>query len=363
MIDFVSNIPTDIAREIIADYESRTGKTLQPAQAERILIDCFAYRESLLRGQINSAANQNLVEFSSAPVLDFLGALVGVNRIGAVPARTTLRFVLTAGHSGVTIPAGTRVTTTDGLVVFETEDAVTVGAGATPVDVPAVCQTDGTAGNDYTEATITTILDPQAFIVSASNITVTAGGSNPETDQQLRERIKLAPASFSVAGPRAAYVYFAKTASPLIIDVAVTSPNPGVVNIYPLIDSTEPTPTEILDLVEAVVNDDRVRPLTDTVNVIAPTKANYVLQVEIVLFTNAHPDTQARVTAALNAFVTAKRQTMGQDVVRSQIIAAAQLPGVYSVNVVTPSADVVVTANEFPVSTYVAVTVLGTTNG
>lgn len=363
MIDFVTNNPSQIAAEIIADYETRTGKTLEPAQAERLLIDAFAYRESLLRGQINYAANQNLVDFSAAPALDYLGQLVGVTRLGAVPAEATLRFTLTAGHSGVTIPAGTRVASSDGQVVFATVADKVVTAAITTADVDAVCEVDGAAGNGYLPGTLTNILDPLSFVGEATNPTVTAGGADAETDEQLRERIKLAPASFSVAGPRQAYEFFAKSASALIIDVAVTSPQPGKVEVYPLINSTDPTPTEILELVDAVVNDEKVRPLTDTVEVLAPIKVDYEIEVEIVAYTDAQASVRDEVEASLNAFATAKRQSLGQDVVLSQIIAAAQLPGVYSVNVNLPAANVVIASNEFPVASAVSVILTGTNNG
>ncbi|MGK3446175.1 baseplate protein, partial [Escherichia coli] len=38
-----------ITAEMIAKYEADTGKTLYPAQAERLLIDLWAYREMLVR--------------------------------------------------------------------------------------------------------------------------------------------------------------------------------------------------------------------------------------------------------------------------------------------------------------------------
>lgn len=44
-----------ILREAIADYERRTGKVLQPAHIERLLIHVYAFRESLARQGINEA--------------------------------------------------------------------------------------------------------------------------------------------------------------------------------------------------------------------------------------------------------------------------------------------------------------------
>ncbi len=79
--DVLPNDPQAITAEIVAAYEAATGKTLYPAQVERLLIDLIAYRETLLRAAINDAARQNLVRFARAPMLDYLGELVGVRRL------------------------------------------------------------------------------------------------------------------------------------------------------------------------------------------------------------------------------------------------------------------------------------------
>ncbi|MCV4640052.1 baseplate J/gp47 family protein, partial [Escherichia coli] len=78
--------------EMIAKYEADTGKTLYPAQAERLLIDLWAYREMLVRVAVQEAAKQNLVAFAREPMIDYLGELVGVYRLAAQPATTTLQF-------------------------------------------------------------------------------------------------------------------------------------------------------------------------------------------------------------------------------------------------------------------------------
>lgn len=77
--NFIDRDPAQITSEMIAQYEDASGKKLYPAQAERLLIDLFAYRENLVRIAIQEAAKQNLVAYSRAPMLDYLGELVGVH--------------------------------------------------------------------------------------------------------------------------------------------------------------------------------------------------------------------------------------------------------------------------------------------
>lgn len=115
--DFIDRDPAQITSEMIAQYEEASGKKLYPAQAERLLIDLFAYRENLVRIAIQEAAKQNLVAYSRAPMLDYLGELVGVHRLPAQAAKTTLQFSVTqAAKSNLVIPQGTRASASDSVM-------------------------------------------------------------------------------------------------------------------------------------------------------------------------------------------------------------------------------------------------------
>lgn len=371
---FVDNDVATLVAEIVQQYTDLTGRTVYPAQVERLIMNAMAYRESLVRSAIQSAAEQNLVAFSDAPVLDYLGELVGVKRIAALPATCTLRFTLASNPSGVTVPAGTRVRSVDGRATFTTDDELNINAGVLTGDITASCDTDGEVGNGYTAGQITSILDPLGFIATATNLQTTAGGAETETDDNLRERIRLAPASFSNAGSRGAYQYWAKTANPNIIDVAVLGPNddpsvqPGEVHIYPLMKDGSVTPTQVLDAVEAACNDEKVRPLTDTVIVTAPTKINYELNIELTLYNDAdQASIEAAVEAALVDFTTNKRLRMGQDIVRNQVEKQCMVDGVYDVAVfnagAVPFATIVVDPTDFAFCTQITVQTVGTTAG
>ena len=81
--------------------------------------------------------------------------------------------------------------------------------------------------------------------------------------------MQIAPESFSVAGPRGAYEYYARSAHQDIIDVAVVGPPelaPGYVKIYPLMKGGELPSSEVLASVLEICNADDVRPLTDCVS-------------------------------------------------------------------------------------------------
>lgn len=109
----------------------------------------------------------------------------------------------------VYIPAGTRVTAGDGIY-FATDDFAEVTAGADHIDVDCTCETVGTVGNDYIVGQIETLVDPVPYVAEVTNITKSEGGAGEETEENFRERIFLAPSSYSTAGPSDAYEYWVK---------------------------------------------------------------------------------------------------------------------------------------------------------
>lgn len=336
--EFVERNPEQVTRDLIAQFEAATGRTLHPAQVERVLIDLFAYRESLLRIAIQEAATQNLVAFARYPMLDFLGEIVGTTRIPGSAATTTLRFTLVAAQVGaVVVPAGTRVRTTDGLLIFATDHAIEIPAGSLSGDVRATAAAVGEVGNGYPAGGVSVLLDPVAFVAGASNLGTTTGGAEVEPDDRFRARVKEAPNQFSVAGSAAAYRYHAMSVSSTIIDVAVTSPVPGTVRLYVLTDTGIPS-AELLEDVAAAVSGDEVRPLSDTVEVEPPTEVPYQIEATVRLNAGVHAaSTLDAVQAAAEAYVEDRRAGLGCDIVPSQIIAALSVAGVYDVQLEAPA--------------------------
>ena len=112
-----------------------------------------------------------------------------------------------------------------------------------------------------------------------------------ESDEDFRRRIQLGPEGFSVAGPEGAYVFHALSADPRALDASATSPDPGEVVVSVLSREADGTASQgLLDIVEAKLSADDVRPLTDHVSVKSATIINYT--VDATLFTFAGPDSQ-----------------------------------------------------------------------
>jgi phage-related baseplate assembly protein len=360
-----------IRDNMIAFYESATGRTLQPAEVEIFLFGAFAYRETVFRSDANNAALQNLAPFSNFPVLDFLAKNVGIiQRNPATAAKCTITFTLNTGHGDIVIEAGTRISHPDGSPIFSVIEDTLVLSGVDTVDVECEATDTGTFANGYAIGTINVLLDVFTDFDSCSNATATSGGSEEETDEQLRERIYVAPESFAACGPVDAYKFFALSAHPTIIDVKVEGPEPGkayppagTVAIYPL-TATVPTPQVVLDAVTAACTGESRIPATDTVAVIAPTAVNYSIVASLTLYKGAD-DTLilSQINDALTTFTQDKAKKLGLDIVKKQVESLMMLEGVFDVSLSSITDNITVEASEFANCTAITITIGGYTNG
>ncbi|MBZ0251807.1 MAG: baseplate J/gp47 family protein, partial [Candidatus Methylomirabilis sp.] len=184
---FVSTDAAEAEAELKGYYEGLIApRKLRPAQVEMLHVKFGAYVLNLARIGIQLAAEQLLLAYARYPIIDYLGQYVGVERKEAEPARTTIRFTLTeAQETDLLIPAGARVRSFDGKMVFATEEDATVPAGEEAADVTAAAKTAGEAGNDYEAGDVADLLDLNPAIASAVNVTVSAGGAGREDDERV----------------------------------------------------------------------------------------------------------------------------------------------------------------------------------
>lgn len=90
--NFIERDPDVVTKEWIAAYEEKSGKVLQPAQIERLMIEVGAYRETVLRMKIQETAKQNLLSYAPLEVLEHIGEPFGVTKLLANYSHTTLKF-------------------------------------------------------------------------------------------------------------------------------------------------------------------------------------------------------------------------------------------------------------------------------
>lgn len=283
-ITFAERDPAIIEAAVITGYEKIANRTLAKGDPIRLFLESIAFVIIHQRHLIDFTGKQNLLAYAGGNYLDHIGAMLGVNRLPAQPALTTLKFTLSESQpAALSIPAGTRATPGGGDLVFETTEISVVTPGALEVSVLAQCTKTGALGNGLLLGQIKKIVDPFPWQMKVENVTESSGGTDVENDENLRERIQLAPEYFSVAGPRGAYEYWARTAHQGIVDVAVVGPpetEPGNVHIYPLMQGGELPSQDILDAVLKICDAEDTRPDTDHVSVFKPTPISYDLQVK-----------------------------------------------------------------------------------
>ncbi|MDD6088483.1 MAG: baseplate J/gp47 family protein [Desulfovibrionaceae bacterium] len=280
-VDFLTIGADEVEANIITGYEKASGRTLAAGDPVRLFLLTIAAAITQLRSAVNTAARMNLLSYARGDYLDSLGILFGVLRLPASAAVTTLRFTLSqALGQDYAIPSGTKAG--NGNVTFSTDRAMTIPAGSLSGEISATCETPGTDGNDYVPGQINALVNPQAYIASVENTSVTSGGADAESDEDLAARIRLAPNAFSVAGPEKAYVYHAYSANSAISDVAVMGDenNPGDVHVYIMLDDGL-LPTEaVCQGVKEYLSAETRRPLTDHVFVSAPAAVPFEIKVD-----------------------------------------------------------------------------------
>ena len=167
---FVARDPQQIVEDLISQYELMTGRTLYPAQVERLIIDLVAYREAMTREAIQDAGKQNLVSFARAPFLDYLGELLGVRRLPGSSARALLGFAFTEPlATSLVIPAGTRAQDSGGAFTFAVLADASVPAGATRAEVWAASVESGTRANGLAAGQVSVLLDALGVAATVAN--------------------------------------------------------------------------------------------------------------------------------------------------------------------------------------------------
>ena len=355
--DFVERDPITITTELVAAFESVLGKTLYPAQVERILLDQIAYRETLLRIAIQETGKQNLAQYAADTMLDHLGALTGATRLDAQSARVQLRFS-SAGHTtAIAIAAGMPVQTADGAITFLTAEDAAILPGETFVDVWADATEGGSHLNGITPGQLGILTDPPSDSLSVANITTSTAGSDAETDTHYRERVMLSPER-DACGTVTAYRLAALSTHPDILDVSVTSESAGCV-IVSASTATGAPDESLLDKLRTTLNDENFKPLTDQVTVISPQQITFSVALNLTLYPGATSGTVGAVRQALEAYTAVLRKTLGNDLVPSRFITLAQqIEGVQSVELISPE-KTVLSDHQYADCTAIDITVTG----
>ena len=346
-ISFIDNKDIDqVRQEMVADYESfiseATGQTVTLERSSVHRMELYAAAAQIYQAMqyIDRQGKQSILKYSYSDFLDNLAIFKGVTRNPATPATTTLRFTLSAERDTATgIPQGTRVSTA-GAIYFATDVYAEIPAGSTTVDVPATCTVAGTDGNGFAAGELATIVDPIPYVASVTNTTATEGGAEIESDDDLAERVFLAPGAYSTAGPEDGYLYHAKAYSAAIGDVVATSNQAaGTVDIVFIMADGSTPGEEMIEGLEGYLQGKTIRPMTDLVRVAAPQEVQYTIN--LTYYINRSDSAKAVTIQAAVAQAVADYQTwqraIGRDINPSQLVRMIMDAGAKRVTVTAPT--------------------------
>lgn len=330
----------ELKRDMINKFQELSGRTLTEASPETLIFETVAYLIGLREEKYNDEMKQNYLRYARDKRLDLRGEIYGTRgeRLPEQSAKATFRFFISATQStDITIPKGSRIRYNE--LYFSTDEEYKIPKGNLYVDGIATCNTAGTIGNNITVGQIKEMVDIFPYYKKVENITASNGGSDIEGDDIYRERIRILPESFSVAGSSGAYEFWTKSASQSIIDVKVVSPNPCEVDIYVWTDIGLPT-AELKNRIYKVVNGDYVRPLTDKVTVKEPQIVNY--DIDLMYYIDSENEMlvnsiKSNVSKEIGEFIKWQKEKLGRDINVDELIKKLKLAGVKRLEITSPT--------------------------
>lgn len=178
-----------------------------------------------------------------------------------------------------------------------------------------------------------------------------------EANPDFRRRILLSLEGLSTAGPEGAYIFHALSAAGGVLDASATSPTPGDVVVTVLAREGDGTANPaLLESVDAAVNAESVRPLTDHVTVQGADILPYTIAAT--LYFQPGPDSQVVLAEAqAEAQKYANRQhRLGMDITLSGVYAALHRAGVQRVELTSPTQTITVDRQQAAYCTAIALT-------
>lgn len=208
-------------------------------------------------------------------------------------------------------------------------------------DAARACMLAFSTGNDL-EQLAANFNVGRLTITPADETTVPPTPAVMELDESLRDRAQQAWEGLSVAGPRNAYIFHARSADGRVADATAISPEPCEVVVTVLgVDGDGSVDEDVLTKVREKLNDEDIRPVSDRVTVQSATIVPYEIDATLYL-SSSGPEAEPIMAAAaerVDAYRKAQRR-LGRDINRSAIMAALHAEGVTRVDLRSPAVDI-----------------------
>jgi len=322
--DEVLNENLEIVKSLFPDYKPAEGDDVM------LVLRAFSYRELNLRAFFNVLAKGFFLSTAIGNDLDNLAeTLYGLYRLKGAKPYADMEFSLTSELAyDVLIPKGFELTGTTGSHFAKLLDDVIIKAGEVSVVGVIELQEEIASSSVKTEIQVS----PLPYI-KVKQLTNFVNGSNPESDEDFKERIRVSFANKSTAGSALTYKSFALSADERIEEVNILSPSAGVVDVVYYSSEADDIMQE---RIENTLNADDVRPLTDLVQV---KKANEILvNIEAKISIKNGVDVAKVYSNAINSLKTLTF-SIGENVSIAKIIKTLMVDGVVDVSLTNPTAN------------------------
>lgn len=315
----LESLQSELIRDYERYYKEKTGEeiTLYPADQKRIELTVVAGMLYQLCAIMDERYRMNFLPYMYGDTLKNWASNFGFIESGAKNAKVKLRFYVSGEQDfAIGIPQGTRVTAGDNIY-FATDVYTEIGSGEEYTDVMAACLTEGTVGNKYKPGQISTIVDPVNLVGRVENITVSDGGRDEYTDDELRALILNFPSTYSTAGPEDAYIQMIVGYSDRIVSVRKIDADDAVVRMCIMCADGE-VPDEaycaqVIEYVKSLKN----TPDTDKIEIVAPEIVEYELDATYYISENRKDIAEhirEGVEAAARSFVQYTQENIGYDI-------------------------------------------------
>lgn len=346
---------TTIINRVIADMVSKLtgGAPLLENSLLKILAKVFGGAIHGSYGYISYLAKQILPDLAETEMLNRHAYVWDVERIAAEFANGDYTFT---GTNGTAIPEGTRVVRDDGIE-FESTAGGTITGGSLTLDLEAVEAGDDGNTPQNTEMTLVSPITGVDDVGTVTDANGLSGGTDEETDEDLRTRILLRIKNPPAGGSESDYEQAGLAVSGVANIYIYPNQNnltavPGYVTAVVLGDSPKVPGAAILTAVETALN--AIKPVTATINVEPIDDVSVNLTISI---TPNTADIQTEISSNLNNYFDLS-VTPGGTILISQIRDAIIAGGAtdyeitaYSVDgtPISPPDDVTLSDFEFPI--------------
>lgn len=322
-VHYLTYDPEAIWSNMITTYVQEGGDMLYPGDEKEMIFRAVLAWSVQMLASVDQALRMQTLRYAEGEYLDLIGSNRNCPRISASAAQAQVQITFT--NSGVTtaIPSGTRMTP-DGEMQWELVEEIIPSGYSEQITADIRCCSPGIAGNSLSSGTEMQMAETMPEITRIEVLSGASGGHEAEDDDTYRERIRTNSIIANTTGPRRQYEAVAKSVSASILDVYATSNNPGTVHVFLLVDEAT-APDDIVDQVYAALDDETIRPMTDTLAVQKAKAYQYNLRI---LYTPlGDSDISQQVDAAVQEYCQWQELHLGQPFNPERLVASIYMAG------------------------------------